>query len=140
MSKRLGVVGAVLVLLVAPNEYAAASWPENPNWQNYVLATGASQLTPARIVSVSGKVSNPVGLLDGTRGGAKLTWDGRGAMPTILVDYGVESGGVPLFTVTATSARLSAPVTVRVAFSETQQFMTATGDYWTSEDIRIQSS
>ena len=137
MSKRLDVVSAVLVVLFAPHVSAAASWPENPNWQPYVLATGASRLTPIRIVSVSGKVSNPVGLLDGTRGGAKLTWDGKGAMPTILVDYGVESGGVALFTVTATSARLFAPVTVRVAFSETQQFMTATGDYFTSEDIPV---
>lgn len=136
MSKRLGVVSAVLVVLVVRHA-SAQGWPEDPNWQQHVLATGASRLSPVRIVSVSGKVSNPIGLLDGSRGGAKLTWDGRGAMPTILVDYGVESGGVPLFTVTATTARLSAPVTVRVAFSETLQFMTPTGDYSTSEDMRV---
>ena len=137
MSKRIGILSAIVLVLAQHYGAAASSWPENPNWQQYVLATGASLLTPARIVSVSGKVSNPAGLLDGTGGGAKFSWDGRGPAPAILVDYGIESGGVPLITVTATSGRLFAPVVVRVAFAETQQFMTVTGDYSTFEDIHV---
>ena len=137
MSKRIGILAAVL-LVVAPHDgVAAPSWPENPNWQQYVLATGATLLKPARIVSISGKVSNPAGLLDGSRGGATLSWNGKGPAPGILVDYGIESGGVPLFTVTATSGRLFAPVIVRVASSETQAFMTVSGDYSTFEDIHV---
>ena len=130
----------VCATLVLSSVTAAPSWPPNPNWQAYVLATGAARLSPVRIVSTAGNITNAAGLMSGGSGPATLTWNGTGPAPTILLDYGKESSGSPVLTVTATSGRLFAPVLVRIAFSETQQFMTPTGDWGAAEDVHVENT
>jgi hypothetical protein len=39
-------------------------WPTNPNWQQYVLGPKNSDVYPVKIVSVSGNVTNPQGLVN----------------------------------------------------------------------------
>jgi alpha-L-rhamnosidase len=103
--------------------------PENPSWRHYVLGDGALQARPVRIASSSGAVTNAEGLVDASTGPARLSWDGMGPAPTILLDYGREVGGLPYFDVGAvTPAGGATSVTLRSAYSETRGFMfSATG-------------
>ncbi len=130
----------VCTTLVLSSAIAAPSWPPNPNWQAYVLATGAARLNPVRVVSTAGNVTNAAGLVSTGAGSTVLTWTGTGTAPAILLDYGKEVSGTIVLTVAATSGRLFAPVLIRAAFSETQQFMTSSGDWGSSEDVHVEST
>ena len=76
------------------------AWPAAPDWQQYVEAPASLNLTPVRVVSVSGTVTNPGGIVAGGHGDTTLT---RAAGDTgqtgIVLDYGRDVGGIPSFTV-----------------------------------------
>jgi alpha-L-rhamnosidase len=81
------------------------------------------------VASTSGGVNNAGALVGQAQGAATLTWDGTGAAPSILLDYGKEVGSVPHFSISAVVPPLGAlTVTMRAAYSEARKFMTATGD------------
>src|ERR671923_669393 len=93
----LGVGLATLLALPAfaqgPIQLSSTPIAESPAWKSYVLGDGASQTSPVRISSTSGAVTNAQGLVDPSKGPARLTWDGTGLAPLILLDYGREVGG-----------------------------------------------
>ena len=75
-----GAMGvAAVVLLVTPasagtvpwavtvDRAALPAWPASPGWQRYVQAPASPNLTPARVVGVSGNVTNPGGIVAGGR-------------------------------------------------------------------------
>jgi hypothetical protein len=76
--RRALAVGASVVaaaLLVTPAARAAVkaggalpAWPASPDWQQYVEAPGSLNLSPVRVVSVSGTVTNPGGIVAGGHG------------------------------------------------------------------------
>jgi len=103
----------------------AATWPAYPNWQQYVLAPATPDVTPVRVVSASGGVTNPGGLVDPSLGATTLTMSAGGPAPALLLDYGKDIGGLPYFTVTAVS---DTPV-LQAGYSEAQQFAGPRGDH-----------
>ena len=114
---------AAAALLVTPAAAGAAvtmsgplpSWPASPDWQQYVEAPGSLNLTPVRVVSVSGTVTNPGGIVAGGHGDTTLTRSAGDTGPTdIVLDYGRDVGGVPSFNVAAASG---AP-TMEAGYSE----------------------
>jgi hypothetical protein len=124
---------ATLVALPAfaqgPIQLSSSPIAEDPAWKGYVLGDGAPQARPVRIASVSGAVTNAGGLVDPSKGPAKLTWDGTGPAPLILLDYGREVGGLPFFDVGALMpAGGATSVTLRSAYSETREFMWTYGN------------
>lgn len=100
--------------------------PENPNWQRYVLGTGVEIARPVRIVSTAGQVENAAALLtSGTGGAATLTRTANDQGPTnVVLDYGVDVGGLPTFEVTASSGSPQ----LRASYSESLPYLTADGD------------
>ena len=102
----------------------APSWPASPNLQAYAETPSGSTVCPTSVVSTSGTVSGASNLLCGRSGGAKLTLASGGATPTIVLDYGRETGGVPYFDV---SAETGSP-TLQAGYSESAQYESATGD------------
>src|SRR5919109_3632530 len=129
----LGVGLATLLALPAfaqgPIQLSSTPIAESPAWKSYVLGDGASQTSPVRISSTSGAVTNADGLVDPSKGPARLTWDGTGAAPLILLDYGREVGGLPFFDVGAVTPGSGATsVTLRAAYSEAREFMWTYGN------------
>jgi len=125
----LAALAAVPAAAQGPIQLSSSPIPENPAWKGYVLGDGALQASPVRIASTSGAVTNAEGLDDPSRGPAKLTWDGTGPAPLILLDYGREVGGLPFFNVGAVTPGAGATsVTLRAAYSETRQFMWSFGN------------
>ncbi len=84
-------------------------WPADSNWQRYVLGPSTAIARPVRIVSTAGQVENAAALLTSATGNsATLTRTANDGSPTnIVLDYGIDVGGLPAIDVTA--ARL-APV------------------------------
>ena len=101
LSVGLAVLAATPALAQGPVELSSSPVPENPGWKSYVLGTGELTAKPVRINAVSGDVSNADGLVDPAKGPARLTYSGTGPVPTIILDYGREVGGLPFFTASA---------------------------------------
>jgi alpha-L-rhamnosidase len=101
------------------------SWPASPDWQQYVEAPGSANLTPVRVVSVSGTVTNPGAVVAGGRGDTTLTRSaGDTGQTDIVLDYGRDIGGIPSFTVAAASGS----PTMEAGYSEAAEFIAPGGD------------
>src|SRR3954466_7622240 len=101
---------------------------EDQSWKNYVLGTGALDALPVRISSTSGDVTNAQGLVDPSKGPAKLNFVAGGPAPTIILDYGREVGGLPFFNVgSVTSAGPATSTTFRAAYREARQYLWTQG-------------
>jgi alpha-L-rhamnosidase len=128
-----GVGVAAVILLVAPASAGASAavrtelpaWPAAPDWQQYVEAPSSLNLAPVRVVSVSGDVSNPNGIVSGGSGDTTLTRTPADTGPTdIVLDYGQDIGGVPSFTVKAASGS----PTMEAGYSEAEEYIAPGGD------------
>jgi alpha-L-rhamnosidase len=111
---------------LAPTAAAAASstpWPSS-GWQAYDETPTSANVCPTAVTSTAGTVSGATALLCGGSGSATLSLASGGATPTIVLDYGHETGGLPYFTVTA---QTGSP-TVRTGFAESLRYATPTGD------------
>jgi hypothetical protein len=103
--RALAVTASVVAaaLLITPAAGAAVktgsalpTWPAAADWQQYVEAPGSLNLTPVRVVSVSGTVTNPGGIVAGGHGDTTLTRSASDTGQTdIVLDYGRDIGGVP---------------------------------------------
>jgi alpha-L-rhamnosidase len=106
---------------------AAASttpWPSSPDRQSYVETPSSSTVCPVAITSSSGSVTGAQNLVCGGSGGATLTMTSGGATPTIVLDYGQETGGLPYFDVSAESGSPE----LQAGYSEGENYLSATGD------------
>jgi len=82
-------------------------WPANPNWQKYVLGPKNPDVYPVKIVSVSGSVTNPQGLVNpNSSGGTTFTTSSASAPASVLLDYGQDTNGLPLSKARPPSIRL----------------------------------
>ncbi|MHA6765477.1 hypothetical protein [Streptacidiphilus sp. PAMC 29251] len=125
-------LATVLVLLCAlgsaaqPAHAASSStpWPASPPWQGYVEAPSAADVCPVAVQSSSGVVTGAQNLLCGGSGSATLTLTAGGATPTVVLDYGKETGGLPYF---AVSAETGSPV-LKAGYSEGLPYASANGD------------
>ena len=120
----LACVAAFSLAVPAGSASAGPAQPAVGGWQRYVQAPSGPTVCPTAVVSTSGTVSGAQNLVCGRSGGAQLTMAAGGAAPTIVLDYGKNIGGVPYFDVSSESGS----PTLRAAYSEGQQYLTATGD------------
>jgi hypothetical protein len=129
--RRLGAgrVSIAIVVLAGASLPQVSASAENPaaerDWRSYVESPAQRHLSPVGIADVSGTVANPTALTHPSGDGlATLTYSPGGVPPVVVVDYGNEIGGVPVFDVAAVSGT---PV-LRAAYSETLAAMSNTGD------------
>jgi hypothetical protein len=85
--------------------------------------SGEPLLRPIRVVSTSGNVQNAEALLESHGGYATLTMVQGGTAPMIILDYGRDVGGIPIFEVSAVSG---APK-LQATYSEAQQYLLPDG-------------
>ena len=91
-SRRVAFAGVCFLLLAAAAKPALAG------------SSDSNQLVrPLRVESTSGQVTNADAPIAGHNGFATLTWGGVGSAPTIVLDYGRDVGGLPVFVVSAVS-------------------------------------
>jgi alpha-L-rhamnosidase len=81
-------------------------------------------MRPLQVESTSGQVANAEALLAGREGYATLTWNGQGEAPMIILDYGRDVGGIPVFEV----LNISGTPTLRAIYSEGRPFLLPNGD------------
>jgi hypothetical protein len=133
---RITCVTATLTTLAAipasaqgPIGMSKSPIPENPSWKSFVLGDGAPVVTPVRIASTSGAVTNARGLVDPSKGPATFTFTPGEDAPTIVLDYGREFGGLPYFDVSGVAPSGGATsVNLRAGYSETYEFMWSYGN------------
>jgi hypothetical protein len=104
-------LGIGCLLLGALSSFAFADSDEGPG-----LQSREPQLRPLKVVSTSGHVTNAEALVAGHDGYATLSWGGVGPAPQVVLDYGREVGGLPVFDVTAVSGTPS----LEAIYSEAQ--------------------
>jgi alpha-L-rhamnosidase len=86
-------------------------------------------LRPEKVVSTSGNVTNAEALVSGHSGSAILTMAAGGMPPAIILDYGRDVGGIPVFDVSSISGRPQ----LQAIYSESQQSLLPHGDALASD-------
>ncbi|HEX4221199.1 MAG TPA: alpha-L-rhamnosidase C-terminal domain-containing protein [Pseudonocardiaceae bacterium] len=121
----LAVISAAALLAGTANASGGNGFyvgPAHPDWQHYVESSANQLDHPVRVVSTSGTVTNPNGLLH--NGSTTITATPGGTAPTVVLDYGQDVGGVPEFGI---SAETGTP-TMQVGYAEASRFLTPNGD------------
>jgi hypothetical protein len=111
------LVLAAVVGTIAPAAQAAT-------WRRYVAAPATRVVAPVAVVAVRGDVENPEALAGGP-GVATLHYREGERKPVVVLDFGREVGGFPVFGV----SHHSGGATLRTAFSETLRGLSPEGDY-----------
>lgn len=119
-----------------------------PDWQKYVRASSSNIIRPSAILAnyTQGNVTNPEGLLTG-KGATTFTRTTASAgtekdvPPTIVVDFGQNTVGVLSINFGGASSFNNTPGLpgIRLAFSETLEFLTNVSDFSRSYNVRISS-
>jgi alpha-L-rhamnosidase len=81
-------------------------------------------LRPIKVVSTSGSVTNAEALVENHEGYATLTMVQGSPAPQIILDYGRDVGGLPVFEVTS----ISGTPKLQAVYSESQQYLLPDGD------------
>lgn len=106
-----------------------------PAWQHFVLGPTDEIARPVRVVSTNGRITDAEALVaNDSRRVATLTRTADEIGPTnIILDYGIEVGGLPMFDVASSSgsARLQA------SYSESLSYLTPEGDHGPSHSADL---
>ena len=109
-----------------------------PSWHKYVRSSPNSVVNPLRIIPqyTIGNVTNPNGLL-GKGSPTILTRNSSSSLPpTIVVDFGQNTVGIISIAFAGSSNYSSARPGIRLAFSETLQFLSDVSDFSRSYNVR----
>lgn len=142
----------VHILRHTPKAHAAAASPyalqgtfgSPDDWQKYVRSPAKSTVSPVRIVSnyTQGNVTNPEGLLTG-QSSTILTRNDPASInttdviPTIVVDFGQNVVGFVSIQFGGASNSTAGFPGIRLAFSETLEFLTNVSDFSRSYNVRL---
>lgn len=116
--QNLSALGLRCLLLGTLSSSALADSDESPGPES-----SEQILRPVKVVSTTGNVVNAEALVSGGDG-ATLTMVQGGPAPQIVLDYGRDVGGLPVFDVTAVSGTPK----LRAIYSEAQQYLLPDGD------------
>jgi hypothetical protein len=111
-------------LLLAALLGTIASSAHAAGWRRYVSAPHTRTVAPVQVLQVHGDVENAEALAGG-RGVATLRYREGGPRPSVVLDFGREVGGFPVFGV----RRHTRGALLRSSFSETLRAVAPSGDY-----------
>lgn len=134
--------GATLVALAAHAVSGAVFKPRDDAlvdfWHKYVRSPSDSLLKPQSILSANttGNVTNPDGLLGGNGSPTILTRnEGDTSVPSLVVDFGQNAVGIVSITFAGSSNSSKGLPGLKLAFSETQQYLTNVSDFTRSDNM-----
>ena len=115
-----------------PGPAPASGVPLKPDWQRYVLAPPTRQVPPAAVLATSGDVANATAALTQGGGAARLTRRTTGDEAVLDLDFGkVVAGRLEI----GFAAASDPPPGVRVAFSESRQYLGPRSDFSRSDYV-----
>ena len=123
-SQRVAFVAVCSLLLGVLSGHVLGDQDEFTEQDNDNANQNELLVRPLSVASTSGQVTNAQALVAGHQGYATLTWGGQGAAPMIILDYGRDVGGIPVFDVVS----VSGTPTLRAIYSEGQPFLLPNGD------------
>ena len=115
----------------------SAQTSRTDSWQRYIVGPSSRQVLPSKILSFEGNVTNPEGLLPGSQAGTVFTRaapssDGSAdTAPTVVIDFGINTVG---FLQIAFNGASDNTPGIRLAFSETQEYLTNISDFTRSDN------
>ncbi|OIW33638.1 Six-hairpin glycosidase, partial [Coniochaeta ligniaria NRRL 30616] len=109
---------------------------DNNTWHKYVRAPSSETVTPKGIVSgsLTGSVSNPSGLVNGDGATVLSRLRSGDPIPSLVVDFGQNLAGFLDIKLKGSSNSSNALPGLRLAFSETLQFLTNRSDFTRSDN------
>ncbi|KAJ5085882.1 hypothetical protein N7532_010653 [Penicillium argentinense] len=141
--------GAIAATLVASAGcHAAALTRRNlsfggTDWHKYIRSPDKSIVKPRSSLSANttGGVVNPDGLF-GTKGSPTILTrkDGRDDIPSLVIDFGQNVVGIVSIDFAGSTNSSEGLRGLRLAFSETKQFLTNTSDFTRSDNMQASSS
>lgn len=109
---------------------------DSPSWQKYVRAPSSDVIAPQGIVTTSGNVTNPNALLQQDGQVTTLTRArGSNTIPSITVDFGQNTAGY--LSINFAGASGGTPPGIRLAFSETLEYLSDISDFSRSDNVSI---
>lgn len=108
------------------------------NWHKYVRSPATSIVKPKAILAANttGDVANPNGLLDSHGSPTVLTRKGSDdKVPSVVVDFGQNVVGIVYINFAGSTNSSEGFPGLKLAFSETQQFLTNTSDFTRSDNM-----
>ncbi|CAI7628042.1 unnamed protein product [Penicillium pancosmium] len=108
------------------------------NWHKYIRSPATSIVKPKAILSsnTTGDVTNPNGLLDSHGSPTVLTRKGSDdKVPSMVVDFGQNVVGMVSINFAGSTNSSQGYPGLKLAFSETQQFLTNTSDFTRSDNM-----
>lgn len=127
------VVGAAL-----SNLKSQAHNLQDDNWYKYIRSPESRIVKPQSILSTNttGNVTNPNGLLGADNSVTVLMRnEGDPDVPTVIVDFGQNVVGIVSIDFAGSSNSSEGFPGLKVAFSETQQYLTNTSDFTRSDNM-----
>jgi hypothetical protein len=88
--------------------------PISADWARYDEAPRSVEVRPVRVIQVNGDVAGSSALINENSGETTLTYHAGGVIPSLVLDYGQDVGGVPTFDVGMASVH-----SFEVSYSET---------------------
>lgn len=108
------------------------------SWHEYVRSPKTSIVTPKAILAAntSGDVSNPAGMLGWNRHPTVLTRkQGSDDVPSVIVDFGQNVVGILAISFAGSTNSSAGFPGLKLAFSETQQYLTNVSDFTRSDNL-----
>jgi hypothetical protein len=111
--------------------FPCSSLAQNISWHQYVRAPSTALVSPFRIVSFENNVTNADFLLNTNSTYTTLSRSDGDPAPSITIDFGLNIVGFPIFNFAGASSNSPG---IRVAFSETLQFLGDRSDFTRSDN------
>jgi hypothetical protein len=104
---------------------------QNTSWHRYIRSPDTALVSPSRILSIENNVTNADFLLNTNSSFTTLSRSDAESAPSITIDFGLNIVGFPIFTFAGASSNSPG---IRVAFSETLQFLGDRSDFTRSDN------
>ncbi|KAF2796060.1 glycoside hydrolase family 78 protein [Melanomma pulvis-pyrius CBS 109.77] len=111
--------------------FSSTTLAQNTSWHQYVRAPNTTMVSPSRIITTENNVTNAEALLSTDSSFAILSRELEDSSPSITIDFGLNIVGFPIFTFAGASSNSPG---IRVAFSETMQFLGDRSDFTRSDN------
>lgn len=128
------VTGSHLSLRVSPN--AQESSNNSSSWHKYVRAPSSKTVAPKGVISASvkGNVSHPEGCVNGDRPTVLSRLNSYDDIPGFIVDFGQNYAGYLSIRLEGRTNSSTKRPGLRLAFSETLEFLTDRSDFTRSDN------
>lgn len=134
----LAVLSAGVVSSAAVHKARGVGFGDN-TWQGFVRSPNTTTIKPQSILSANttGNVTNPDGLLGGNGSPTILTRaNGDDSnIPTVVIDFGQNVVGIVSIDFAGSSNSSEGFPGLKLAFSETQQYLTNISDFTRSDNM-----